>query len=233
MNAGTSPDRPHLSERQRACLEPTKNMIVSAGAGSGKTLLLAKKMGDLFCQRSASGSYQGIEQVLALTFTRKAAGELRTRVYGELLDRIGTTGPGPLKAHLRSVTEKFHAARIFTIHGFASGLIRSHPVASATDPDFEILDHAREAVAVRNAIRSTLQRRWTDRDPALVRLLEQWSPFELRATLEYLLRHPIELKELGETADSEDILSLLRNEQALRWAEFRSNVEGPSGWLSR
>ena len=71
--------------------------MVSAGAGSGKTFLLVKKIGDLFSRGYMGHRAAGVENVLALTFTRKAAGEMRSRIYRELLERIDETPDGSLK----------------------------------------------------------------------------------------------------------------------------------------
>jgi len=208
-------------------------MMVSAGAGSGKTFLLVKKMADLFCGPDRIAHQAGIEDLLALTFTRKAAGEMRKRVYGELLDRIEQSAEGPARDHVVRVKERFHAARISTIHGFAASLIRSRPVASGTDPDFEILDQTDEVSAIREAVRSTLRNRWNRKDPEIGELLQLWDLFRLRTTLEGLLRRPIEFREVEESHGKEDIIALLRTIQADKFAWFRARLSDPGGHSDR
>ncbi len=233
MTKGTRRKRPIPTENQKACLAPALNVMVSAGAGSGKTFLLVKKIGDLICKAPSQGSRVGLENVLALTFTRKAAGEMRARVYREVLERLDTLDSGPLREHLTSLKENFQAARISTIHGFASSLLRSHPVAVGVDPDFEVLHEAEESAAIETAIRSTLKDLWDSKDPGLLRVLELWPPYPLRIALEALLKSPIELNELIRTHETVDIRALLREIQQAKSEEFRSLVHEPSGLLAQ
>ena len=116
-----------LTESQKACLEPAINRMVSAGAGSGKTFLLVRKILDLLGEKGERGNFVGVENILALTFTRKAAGEMTARVHAGLLDTLESAEDPEVKAHLERVKDSLQAAKISTIHSFAASLIRSNP----------------------------------------------------------------------------------------------------------
>jgi ATP-dependent helicase/nuclease subunit A len=221
-----------LTDRQQECLAPARNVLISAGAGSGKTLLLVRKMVDLFSTVGQDGGYLGVENVLALTFTRKAAGEMRSRVYKELLRRIERCEDARLKRHLTEVKEKIHTARISTIHGFASSLIRSYPLETGADPDFEIFDDAIQPGIVERVVRETLRRRWADRDARLDRVLSLWNLATLRRTLQYMLAVPIQFLEAARTHRTEPIIELLREVQSQKWEEFSLSADKDGGSLA-
>jgi ATP-dependent helicase/nuclease subunit A len=221
-----------LTDRQKECLAPARNVLISAGAGSGKTLLLVRKMVDLFCTVGPEGGYLGVENVLALTFTRKAAGEMRSRVYKEMLRRIANFSDARLTRHLIEVKDKIHTARISTIHGFASSLIRSYPLETDADPDFEIFDEAIQPGVVERVVRDTLRRRWADRDTKLERVLSLWTLPMLRRTLQYMLAVPIQFLEAARTHQTEPIVELLREIQLQKWEEFSRNADQAGGAIA-
>ncbi|GEM_PF-1111198 len=223
---------PTLTEKQAACLAPSRNRMVSAGAGSGKTFLLVQKIMNLFCGESRASPGIGVENLLALTFTRKAAGEMRTRVYRELLHRIEQEEEARVRDHLVGVKERFQLANISTIHGFAASLIRSNPVTASVDPDFEVLDDADKAALITAAVRTALRDRWNARDEAVSSLLELWEPFQLRVTIESLLARPIEFQELVATREDTDVPDLLRQIRENKWAAFVERLNEPDGPLT-
>ncbi len=213
MKAEIHATKPTLTETQRSCLTPHDNLIVNAGAGSGKTFLLVKKIVGLLAGEWGSGPPLGIEDLFALTFTRKAAGEIRTRVYREILDRIDEQPGTPEAAHLSVLRSTFQAANISTIHGLASSLIRAHPIETATDPDFQSADEAVEARLSREAVRLVLRKRWSAGDRDLIRCADLMHPNRIRAVTEHLLRNPITLREVSETMRTIDLEALIADIQ--------------------
>ena len=119
--------------------------LVEAGAGTGKTTVLVDRF--IACLLDEEGTI--IEQVAAITFTDKAAGELRQRVRrrleGLLADPEGGGADfGDLDAarcdRLRVALGQIEAAPISTIHSFAARLLRERPVEACVDPAFGQLD---------------------------------------------------------------------------------------------
>jgi ATP-dependent helicase/nuclease subunit A len=125
-----------VSERQptpeqRAAIEATaKEVLVEAGAGTGKTGVIVDRYCRLVCERGASP-----DAVLAFTFTEKAAAELRQRIRAEI-ERRAEAGPGPA----RELLPRLGGAWVTTIHGFCNRLLSAHPVAVGIDPRFRVLD---------------------------------------------------------------------------------------------
>lgn len=103
-----------------------KPLMVSAGAGSGKTFTLTQRIA--YALESESSGIDGIDSIMAITFTRKAAGELKARVKRRLLD-LGR----------EEDALKVDDAWISTIHGACSRILREHALELGIDPGFEVL----------------------------------------------------------------------------------------------
>ncbi|MBN2353762.1 MAG: UvrD-helicase domain-containing protein [Spirochaetales bacterium] len=105
------------------------NTVVTAGAGSGKTTVLAERFLHLLRTQGVS-----IDQVLALTFTNKAAAEMYERIYRSLLDSP--------EAELRAPLLDFHKAQISTIDSFSAQVARAAASRFGLPPDFTIDEEA-------------------------------------------------------------------------------------------
>ena len=117
-----------LTAGQAACVNTLDApLAVSAGAGSGKTYTLTRRI----VHALESGFIDDIGQVLAITFTSKAAGEIKSRVKGAL--RAGGMTEQALKVD---------DAWVSTIHGMCSRLLRAHALELGIDPAFTVADEA-------------------------------------------------------------------------------------------
>lgn len=117
------PDPPDKAERDRA-IASRANLAVTAGAGTGKTTLLVRKI-----LQKVLGEGVPIERILALTFTEKAANEMKLRLR-----------QGFRKENRSDLLEPLERAEIGTIHSFCAHLLRQFPVESGVAPDFEVDD---------------------------------------------------------------------------------------------
>ena len=124
------------------------NILLEAGAGSGKTQMLAERM----AAGVAAGVYN-VEQMAAVTFTRKAASELRGRFHlaleNELSAARGLSLPGCTADSERAVRVQSalsNLERFFggTIHSFCARLLRERPVESGVSPGFTELDDVQD-----------------------------------------------------------------------------------------
>jgi ATP-dependent helicase/nuclease subunit A len=125
------------------------NILVEAGAGSGKTQMLAERM----AAGVAAGVYQ-LEHVAAVTFTRKAASELRGRFHlaleGELskardASRTGYVADPDRIARVQSALSNLERFFAGTIHAFCARLLRERPVESGVSPGFTELDEVQDS----------------------------------------------------------------------------------------
>src|SRR6266576_2316857 len=154
------------SEQQRA-VEARGLVFVSAGAGTGKTKVLVERFA-----RAVSDEGIDVESILVITYTEKAAGELRSRIRAGLVER----GRPDLAREL-------DGAWISTIHGFCHRLLRSHPFAAGVDPRFRVLDESQGRVLRGEAFEAALTQFLADDDPARLRLLAVYGADGLRRML--------------------------------------------------
>lgn len=113
------------ADRRLAMNELDKNVIVVAGAGTGKTTILIQRFLGLLLDKEIP-----IERIVALTFTKKAAEEMRDRLQKELRQH-----EGPLA---QRALDNMTRAQIGTIHSFASDLLHLYPLQAGVDPKFQV-----------------------------------------------------------------------------------------------
>lgn len=174
---------PRFTEEQLRAIERRDGgLLVAAGAGSGKTSVLVERFA-----RAVIEDDVPVEAVLAITFTEKAAAELKARVR----DRFAAAGR---HAEARAAEGAF----ISTIHGFCSTVLRSHALAAGIDPEYRVLD-ALEAErlgveAFDGALAAFLHE---DAGPERLRLVAAYTPDRLAAMTRTAYGH---LRSRGEEA---------------------------------
>jgi len=128
--------------RQKIVEELDKTFFVEAGAGSGKTKSLVDRMIALL----KAGKCQ-VSQVAAVTFTRKAAAELRGRFQIELERALGNEAMKPAEQErLAAALQNLEQCYIGTIHSFCAKLLRERPVEVGLDPEFAEMEELEDAV---------------------------------------------------------------------------------------
>ncbi len=127
------PDQP---ARDAIVQHLTVNMVVEASAGSGKTESLAKRM----AAGIAAGTYT-VDHMAAVTFTRKAAAELRGRFQLELEQQVRTrTGNSAARARVEQALSRLEQLFAGTFHAFCAQLIQERPVEAGVAPGFTQLE---------------------------------------------------------------------------------------------
>jgi ATP-dependent helicase/nuclease subunit A len=165
-----------------------RDVMVTAGAGAGKTLTLVARYLALLAEGCP------LRGAIAITFTEKAAREMRNRVRDEVRRYLETAGlPAAERDRWQEVYSELDAARISTIHGLCAEILRSHPAEAAVDPRFDVLDEGQGNLLRRQAVDETLA--WVAEDPELVPLFELLGERGFRDTLNTLLRRRLEATE--------------------------------------
>ena len=137
--------RAFTAQQSEAVRRREGSLLLEANAGSGKTSVLVERF-----VRSVLEDGVRPARILAITFTERAAGELRARVRQRFVE-LGR----------RDEARETEAAWVSTIHGFCTRVLRAHAVAAGLDPAFTVLDEA--------AARPLRDQAWED---ALARLLD-------------------------------------------------------------
>jgi ATP-dependent exoDNAse (exonuclease V) beta subunit len=128
--------RPKLADaaaRKTISDDLTSTLVVEAAAGTGKTTELVKRIVRIIEEGQAQ-----IRQIVAVTFTEKAAGELKLRIR-EKLEKARTDAEGVKRQRLTDALAHLEEAHVSTIHGFCADLLRERPVEARLDPLFTTL----------------------------------------------------------------------------------------------
>ncbi len=122
-----------LADRRLIAEALDTTLVVEAAAGTGKTTELVKRIVRLVTSGRAT-----IDAVVAVTFSEKAAGELKLRLREEL-ERARLTAVDDDAQRLEQAVQRFEEAHVSTIHGFCADLLRERPVEARIDPSFAVL----------------------------------------------------------------------------------------------
>lgn len=124
-----------LNEKQsKAATERGRDVVVTAGAGSGKTSTLVARYACLLAEGTQPRS------IAAITFSVKAAQEMRSRVRMKLMELEDKAVDPSEKQYWSKLTSQIDSARIGTIHSLCAEIIRNHPAEAGVDPRFELVD---------------------------------------------------------------------------------------------
>lgn len=180
----------HFTDEQRqAILTQDRNLIVTAGAGSGKTFVLVERYLALLDAHNKPEIPQydrwRLNQLVAITFTRKAAQEMRDRVRQALETRLNNANDANDEAQATLWAEllaQMDSARIDTIHGLCASLLRANAAEAEVDPDFAVLDEVEARILLDDVVDRVLAE-CIDNDDDARQLIQHYGVGEARNTL--------------------------------------------------
>ena len=218
------PDHP----ARAAAVDPTRNIVLEASAGTGKTTVLVTRYLNLL--------RAGVDpaNILAITFTRQAAAEMRERIVAELRADARSSEEGAERwTRLR---DRLGEISISTIDAFCFSLLHEFPLEADLDPGFGLADETEIPNIIRRSVEQALGAgtRVAKSDPDLAMLLAQIGPWRIRVALTELLR-----RRLGaETTIRRFLAGTPRDltaAHACRAAVSRlaARLQGPDGVLGR
>ena len=120
-----------LTEEQLAAIESRGKVIVSASAGSGKTFVMIEKLANAVLNGA------DLDEILAVTFTKKAAAQMKEKLRNVLVSRIESAGEN--RDRLKVQLSKISTADVSTIHSFCARLLRKYFYALGINSDFEVI----------------------------------------------------------------------------------------------
>ncbi len=188
------------------------SIVVSAGAGSGKTAALVELYLRLLAGETSLPRPLAVEEIVAITFTDKAAAEMKERVREALKKRLQQVEHG---ADWGKLLRTLPAANISTFHAFCSRILRENPAEACVDPAFAVLDAFTSAAELQAALEEVIKAELTARSPQIRALLEQF-PLSGRGHGKGLREHLINLH-WQRTGSKQDNAALLGTSAA--WEE--------------
>jgi ATP-dependent helicase/nuclease subunit A len=131
---------PDQEQRDAVIAERDRNVLVDAGAGTGKTTLVVRRLVQMIAPED-DGPHRPLARIAAVTFTRKAAGELRLRIRERILGELARPDLSAVRRErLGDALATIDTAYVGTIHGFADRLLRLRPVEADLSPTYEVVD---------------------------------------------------------------------------------------------
>jgi ATP-dependent exoDNAse (exonuclease V) beta subunit len=195
-------DRSDHDARRIICESIDETIVVEAAAGTGKTTELVNRILAVIREGRAE-----VREIVAVTFTEKAAGELKLRLrQGLEHERRKANDPAAIERFERAI-QRLEEAHVSTIHGFCADLLRERPVEARVDPLFRVLTEGQSERLFREAFDGWLQAH-----------LEN-PPEGVRRSL----RRPSRAMRPGETDEDGPVERLRRAAYELtQWRDFRS-----------
>jgi ATP-dependent helicase/nuclease subunit A len=155
-------------EQQAAIALRHCELLVSAAAGSGKTAVLVERI-----TRMVIDDRIPIDEMLIVTYTNAAAGEMRARVETALSNAMQT--PEGDKSFLQEQLKRLNRAHIKTFHAFCLDVVRQHFQKLEIDPAFRMANESELQVLIYQALEETLEAFYEAEAPAFVQLVESYS----------------------------------------------------------
>lgn len=191
-----------LTSQQKLAVEAVeRNVLVSAGAGAGKTHVLVERYIEVLrrdpdCQ---------VANLIAVTYTRKAASEMRTRLKARFQRLLEEDNELYTDRWSRCLTE-IDSARIGTIHGLCESILKTFPAETGVDPQFEVLSDLEQAElfkqSIDQALREVIATQTAEHDLLLRHELD-----DIRTWLSHMLANSSQFREAlqshGESRDEQ------------------------------
>lgn len=199
LNSGNQPDIGRIfdlfkltDDQRRAAAARGQDVVVTAGAGSGKTRTLVARYISLLAEGGSP------RRVVAITFTEKAAREMRSRVRSSISEQISLAESAVERQRWSDLEAQIDSARIGTIHSLCSEILRTHPAEAAIDPRFNVVDEGLAATLRAQAVQETLA--WLVEEPKFIPLLLNLNTSSIEKLLAFLLDHRLEAQAGFQTA---------------------------------
>ncbi len=147
---------------QHLATDYQRNMAVTAGAGTGKTEVLTRRIIKILGQEK-----HYLNRLMVLTFTDKAAVEMKERIYQAIDKELSHTG----ELHFQKLKDTFLHNYISTFHSFCAALLREYPIEAGIDPYFRVIDETEKVFFLRKSINKSLRELATKKDEPHIQVL--------------------------------------------------------------
>ncbi len=179
------------SEQIGPILSRGRDIVVTAGAGTGKTRTLVARYLSLLAEGMP------LRSIVAITFTKKAAREMRNRIREEVRRFLESSDIGiDDQTYWRGIYEGLDAARISTIHSLAADILHHNPAEMTLDPAFELIEDGEMARLKTQSVEAALG--WAANDQEAASLFVTFGEWSLRKIIMELLEKRLEVQEAAD-----------------------------------
>ncbi len=209
-----------LTPQQQQALETRDvSVALSAGAGCGKTFVLTERFLSHLEPRTDTDVTSQLGRLIAITFTERAAREMRQRIRAGVRDRLLLAAPEH-EAHWLDILRRIDSARISTIHSFCGTLLRSHAVEAQLDPGFSVLEPTAARLLLGELIDDHLRELLAKQDADMIELVAGYDLNGVRERMERLLAERFRL-------DFVEWLPLSASDLVAIWRDFHAQHVKP------
>lgn len=160
-----------------------QSFLVSASAGTGKTRVLVERYLNILIKGDAR-----IDEILAITFTEKAANEMKERIRRALRGSALTAAPGSA-----SLLDQLNAAPISTIHSFCARVLQENVEELNLDPQFRVIDEIEEKILRKERLDTFLHDEFNRPQSPILRLIEYFELYQIREMLDIVWQQQVDL----------------------------------------
>ncbi len=204
-----------LTPQQQQALETRDvSVALSAGAGCGKTFVLTERFLSHLEPRPDTDVTSQLGRLIAITFTERAAREMRQRIRAGVRDRLLQAAPEH-EAHWLDILRRIDSARISTIHSFCGTLLRSHAVEAQLDPGFSVLEPTAARLLLGELIDDHLRELLAKQDADMIELVAGYDLNGVRERMGRLLAERFRL-------DFAEWLPLAASDLVAIWRDFHA-----------
>ena len=168
-------------EQQQVIDLQDRNILVSAAAGSGKTAVLVERILQKIIRPQKP---LDIDQLLIVTFTRAAAGEMRERLLKALESRLAAE---PENEHLQRQSALIHHAQITTIDGFCAHVLRNYFHTIGLDPAYRTADEGELKLLKAETVQEVLEEAYASKSPEFEHFVECYAQGREDGNLEEMI----------------------------------------------
>ena len=220
-------DRELTPEQARAIYARGFPIALSAGAGCGKTFVLTERyLSHLQPGDDGQADDEPLHRLIAITFTDRAAREMRDRIREKCYQRLDTSPPQEADRWLKLI-RNLDSARISTIHAFCGALLRSHAVEAGLDPRFVVIEQSQAdtllAEMSEDTLREILSVPQSPLHQSLLDLLTQFSLERLPGMIAALLN-------VGRSIDFESWLGSSPRDITEKWASLLPRIRSAASF---
>ena len=205
-----------FTSAQKTAIGARGNVLVVAGAGTGKTSTLVERCLDCLVREQSS-----LDQMLIVTFTDAAAAEIRQRIRLRLEEQLAAR---PEELHWSEQLALFDAAHIGTLHGFCFKLIRQHFYLLELDPQLAVMPEEEARMLADDVLEKILQAHYAGKDEAseavrqLIQAHSSSSDLPIRALVLKLHHYTQTLRDPAEWIDAQ--LAMFQSPEPAQWREW-------------
>lgn len=164
----------YTKEQQTAIKDLDNDIVLGAGAGSGKTRVLVSRFINLLREKRAD-----VDEIMALTFTKKAAAEMQERIRQEITKQEEKADEFYAKKYWYEQKLNLNSAMISTFHSFAANVLRQYPVISEVDPEFEVLKENEASELLDETIDEIIEKGLNEEKENVMELVRTYSLYTL------------------------------------------------------